>query len=87
MGDFDCCKPDPDSIGCNICETPLPDGEPHLCEPLSNDAAPARELRECVICSERVPMSHATESWEKRHATLASAAHIKSASSRAGGAD
>lgn len=36
---------------------------------------PARQVRECVICGEVVTMSNATEEWEKRHASLTSAAH------------
>jgi hypothetical protein len=28
---------------------------------------PARELRECTICGEKVTVSNATEAWEKRH--------------------
>jgi hypothetical protein len=31
---------------------------------------PARFLRECVICGEKVPISHATETWEAKHATI-----------------
>lgn len=34
---------------------------------LSNDQRPARELRECTICGEKVPVSHATETWEALH--------------------
>lgn len=29
--------------------------------------APARALRECVVCGEKVTESNATEEWEKRH--------------------
>lgn len=28
---------------------------------------PSRQIRECVVCGEKVTMSNATEEWEKRH--------------------
>ena len=33
-------------------------------------ARPPRQVRECTICGEVVPMSHATDQWEARHATI-----------------
>lgn len=36
---------------------------------------PARYLRECVICGEKVTISNATEKWEAAHATATSSAH------------
>lgn len=31
------------------------------------DNSGPRQIRECVICGERVTMSNATDEWEQRH--------------------
>lgn len=33
----------------------------------SSPQEPTRLLRECTVCGEKTPTSHATEEWEKRH--------------------
>lgn len=31
------------------------------------DITGSRAIAECAACGERVPMSHVTEAWQKRH--------------------
>lgn len=34
------------------------------------DITGSRAIAECAACGERVPMSHVTEAWQKRHAHI-----------------
>ena len=40
---------------------------PKPAQPGTDPSRAVRQLRECVVCGEQVPGSHATEAWEKRH--------------------
>lgn len=51
-----------------ICGTDwVPEPVYRLLVGLQADREPVRQLQECSVCGERVPVSHATDEWEKRH--------------------